>query len=41
MHAHMRGTELEQQEEELQEHEEGLKKRKKNYWHMSERWRNK
>jgi hypothetical protein len=27
MHAHMRGTELEQQEEELWEHEETLKKR--------------
>jgi hypothetical protein len=27
MHAHMRGTELEQEEEELREREEALKKR--------------
>jgi hypothetical protein len=27
MHAHMRGTELKEEEEELREHEEALKKR--------------
>jgi hypothetical protein len=27
MHAHMRGTELKEEEEELQKHEEALKKR--------------
>jgi hypothetical protein len=39
MHAHIRGIELEQEEEELREHKRISRRGKKNYLHVSESWK--